>query len=60
MQQVMNFKYLDVTITSSRDLEKEGKAQTLKASLLSGYLRDIIWRNKYMSEIAKQEYTKPV
>ena len=32
IEQVMNFKYLGVTITSSRDLEKEVKAQTLKAS----------------------------
>ena len=52
-EQVMNFKYLGVTITSSRDLEKEVKAQTLKASLISGYLRDIIWRNKYMSVDSK-------
>ena len=49
MEQVMNFKYLGVTITSRRDLEKEVKAQTLKAFLISGYLRDIIFRNKYMS-----------
>ena len=48
IKQVMNFKYLGVTITSSRDLEKEVKAQTVKASLISGYLRDIIWQNKYM------------
>ena len=41
MEQVMNFKYLGVTITSSGDLEK--------AFLISGYLRDIIWRSKYMS-----------
>ena len=34
MEQVMSFKYLGVTITSSGDLEKEVKAQTLKASLI--------------------------
>ena len=49
---------MGVTITSSRDLEKKVKAQTLKASLISGYLRDIIWGNKYMLVIAKQEYKK--
>ena len=43
MEQVMNVKYLGVTITSGRDLEKEVKAQTLNAFLISGYLRDIIW-----------------
>ena len=48
IEQIINFKYLGVTITSNRDLEKEVKAQTLKASLISGYLRDIIWRNQYM------------
>ena len=49
IEQVINFKYFGVTKTSSKDLEKEVKAQILKASLISGYLRDIIWRNKYMS-----------
>ena len=60
----MNFKYLGVTITSSRDLEKEVKAQTFKASLISGYLRDIIWRNKYMSVNNKtrinKTYVRPI
>ena len=34
------------------------KAQTLKASLMSGYLRDIIWRNKYMSVDSKTRIYK--
>lgn len=49
VEQVMSFKYLGVNITSSRNLQEEVKAQTTKAALISGYLRDIIWRNKYMS-----------
>ena len=56
MKQVMNFKYLGVTITSSIDLEKEVK--TLKASLISGYLRDKIWLNKYMSVDSKTRIYK--
>ena len=56
IEQVMIFKYLGVTITSSRDLEKEVKAQTLKAFLM--YLRDIIWRNKYMSVGSKTRIYK--
>ena len=34
------------------------KAQTLKASLISGYLRDIIWRNKHMSVDSKTRIYK--
>ena len=56
IKQVMDFKYLSVTITSSR--KKEAKAQTLIASLISGYLRDIIWRNKYMSVDSKTRIYK--
>lgn len=44
----------------SRDLRKEVSAQTTQAALISGYLRDIIWRNKYLSVETKSEYTKPV
>ena len=58
MEQVINFKYLGVTITSSRDLEKEVKAQTLKVFLISGYLRDKIWRNKNMSVDRKTKIYK--
>ena len=54
----MNFKYLAVTITSSRDLKKEVKAQTLEAFLLSAYLLDIIGRNKYMSVDSKTRIYK--
>ena len=42
IEQVMNFKYLGVNITSSRNLKKEVKAQTNRATMISGYLRDII------------------
>ncbi|XP_030762233.1 uncharacterized protein LOC115887052 [Sitophilus oryzae] len=49
----MSFKYLGANITSTRNLKEEVKTQTTKASLISGYLRDIIWQNKYMSSRSK-------
>ncbi|GJQ77948.1 hypothetical protein Trydic_g2309 [Trypoxylus dichotomus] len=41
--------YLGVEITSSKNLQREVRAQINKASRMSGYLRDPIWRNKYTS-----------
>ena len=49
IEQVVNFKYLGVNITSSRNLKKEVKAQTNRATTISGYQREIIWRNKNIS-----------
>ncbi|XP_048520668.1 uncharacterized protein LOC125503803 [Dendroctonus ponderosae] len=49
----MTFKYLGANITSNRNLEEEVRNQTSKAALISGYLRDIIWRNKHMSRGSK-------
>lgn len=53
IEQVMSFKYLGANITSTRNIKEEAKAQTTKASLISGFLRDIIWRNKHMSTRSK-------
>ncbi|KAH1011016.1 hypothetical protein HUJ04_000458 [Dendroctonus ponderosae] len=49
VEQVMTFKYLGANITSNGNLKEEVRNQTSKAALISGYLRDIIWRNKHMS-----------
>ncbi|XP_048522437.1 uncharacterized protein LOC125504463 [Dendroctonus ponderosae] len=49
VEQVMAFKYLGANITSNRNLKEEVRNQRSKATLISGYLRDIIWRNKHMS-----------
>ncbi|XP_043499674.1 uncharacterized protein LOC122522555 [Polistes fuscatus] len=49
VNQVMRFEYLGVIITSNRNLEEEVREQATKASIISGYLKDIIWRNKHMS-----------
>ncbi|XP_045462511.1 uncharacterized protein LOC123672460 [Harmonia axyridis] len=49
----MSYTYLGSNITSTRNLKEEVNSQITKASLISGYLRDIIWRNKYMSLSSK-------
>lgn len=48
VEQVMSFRYLGAHITSNRNLKEEVQKQTVKAAMMAGYLRDIIWRNKYM------------
>lgn len=42
VNQVMRFRYLGINITSSRNIKEEVKDQTTKASIISGYLRDIV------------------
>lgn len=42
----MNVKYLGVNIRSNGKLRKEVKAQTDRAAMRSGYVSDIVWRNK--------------
>ena len=53
IEQVMKFKYLGCQITSDRNLTSEVREQTIKGAIISGCLRDITWRNKYMSTEAK-------
>ncbi|XP_055385812.1 uncharacterized protein LOC129614885 [Condylostylus longicornis] len=48
IEQVNRFKYLGVDITDSRQIETEVSLQTAKAAAISGNLRDVIWKNKYM------------
>lgn len=45
IEQVMAYKYLGIETSSDRNIIKEVQAQTNKANRISGYLRDIIWRN---------------
>ncbi|GJQ78864.1 hypothetical protein Trydic_g35 [Trypoxylus dichotomus] len=49
----MQFTYLGVKITRSKSVQQEVRAQMNKASRISGYLRHLIWRNKYMSAESK-------
>jgi len=53
IEQVMSLKYLGIKISSSQDRKKKIQGQTSKATRISGYLKEIIWRNKYMKREAK-------
>lgn len=44
IDQIMCFNYLGVQITSNRNLSEEVITQTRKATAISGYLRDVIWK----------------
>ena len=48
VEQVMEFNYLDLNITSSGNLVKENKSQAQKAIRVTGCLNDLVRRNKYM------------
>ncbi|GJQ84328.1 hypothetical protein Trydic_g5266 [Trypoxylus dichotomus] len=45
--------YLEVEITSSKNLQLVVRTQINKASRIFDYLRNLIWRNKYMSAESK-------
>jgi hypothetical protein len=49
-EQVMNFKYFRVEVTSDGALQSEVKHQAYKAHRLSGCLNDTIWQNKYLRQ----------
>lgn len=49
----MTFNYLGSKITSNKNLIEEVKEQATKASIISGFLKDIIWRNKNMNVESK-------
>lgn len=49
IEQVMSFSYLGVETNSDRYLMNEARTQANKAARIADYLRDIVWRNKYMS-----------
>lgn len=54
----MSFKYLGVNITSNRNLKQEVKMQTTAASRILGFLRTVIWRNKFLSTESKTRIYK--
>jgi len=41
-------KYLGANVTSN-GVKEEMQAQTTKAAMMIGHLRDVIWRNEHMS-----------
>lgn len=48
IEQVMQFKYLGMNISSDHDPTKDLRGQINKAAVTSGCLREIIWNNQYM------------
>ncbi|KAI4486876.1 hypothetical protein M0802_012256 [Mischocyttarus mexicanus] len=54
----MTFNYLGVEITSNRDLYRETANQVKKAAVVSGALKNIIWRNKYLRKETKTRIYK--
>ena len=58
IEQVMKFKYLGFEISSYGNTLLEVREQTLKAARISGCLRDVVWKNKYMSIESKVKIYK--
>ncbi|XP_030760719.1 uncharacterized protein LOC115885833 [Sitophilus oryzae] len=58
INQVSKFNSLGVNISGNRNLSDEARVQANKAARISGYLRDIIWRNKFMSTESKDSTNK--
>ncbi|XP_050519023.1 uncharacterized protein LOC126893120 [Diabrotica virgifera virgifera] len=49
VEQVNHFKYLGAEITSYGNLSNEAREQTMKAARISGCLKEIVWKNKYLN-----------
>lgn len=60
IEQVMEFKYLGAQISSQSNLYKEVRQQAQKGARISGCLRDIVWRNKYLSVESKTKIYKTI
>ncbi|KAL6417145.1 hypothetical protein ACFW04_014657 [Cataglyphis niger] len=45
---MMKLNYLGIEASSDRNIIREVQTQADKANTISGYLKNIIWRNKYM------------
>ena len=60
LEQVTTFKYLGGIISSDRNTYMEVRHQTNNAARISGPLRDVTWRNKYMTVESKIKICKAV
>lgn len=49
IEQVRKFKYWRAEVTSSRNIYDKIRTQAVRANQISGYLKYIIWNNKYLS-----------
>lgn len=53
IEHVMNFKYLGMNISSNRNIYLDVKQQVIYGAKVSGSLRSVIWKNKYMDSKSK-------
>ncbi|XP_050516829.1 uncharacterized protein LOC126891647 [Diabrotica virgifera virgifera] len=53
VEQVNHFKYLGAEITSYKNLSKVVKEQTMKAAGISGCLKEIVYKKKYLNTGSK-------
>lgn len=58
IEQVNHFKYLGAEITSHGNLYNEVREQTMKGARISGCLREIVWKNKYLNTESKTRIYK--
>ena len=60
LEQVTTFKYLGGIISSDRNTDIGVRQQTDSAARISGLLRDVSWRDKYMTVESKIKIYKAV
>ena len=60
LEQVTTFKYFGSIISSNRNTYMEVRHQTNNSARISGLLRDVTWRNKYMTVESKIKIYKAV
>lgn len=58
IEQVMRFVYLGAEISSERNTYGEATQRTMKAARVSGFLRDVTWKNKYLTTESKSRIYK--
>lgn len=56
----MSFTYLGVEKTSERNNYKEVRRQAMKAASVSGCLRDVAWKNRYLRTESKVKIYKRI
>lgn len=54
----MSFSYLGTKMRSNESSTEEVRAQTMKAYNTLGFLKDVVWRNKYLSIESKTRIYK--
>ena len=44
----MEFQYLGTDVSSDRNTYEEARRQAMKGAHISGFVRDVTWKNKYL------------